>query len=116
MLQKTKVTPARSPSRNWGQSLLLGQVRFGRRLRGTFFSLMHGQSMHEHPIMLHFKALDITATSIDSPLCVRRIEPGRDHPLQVLHLQCQERSRLLYENFKLSDDVHSCSLSANNVE
>jgi hypothetical protein len=34
----------------------------------------------------------------------------------VLHLQCQEQSRLLYENFKLSDDVHSCSLSANNVE
>jgi hypothetical protein len=72
--------------------------------------------MHEHPVMLKFEALDITATSIDGPLRVCRIEPDRTHPLQVLHLQRQERSRPLYENFKLSDDVHGCSLSADNVE
>jgi hypothetical protein len=96
--------------------IVIGEVRFSHRLRNILVRLMHGQSMHEHPVMLQLKALDITATSIDSPLCVRRIEPGRTHTLQVLHLQRQEQSRPLYENFKLSDDVHGCSLSADDVE
>lgn len=52
---------------------------------------MHGQSMHEHPVVLQFKALDITATPVDSPLRVRRIESGCKHPLQVLHRQRQEQ-------------------------
>jgi hypothetical protein len=72
--------------------IVAGQVRFSRRLTDILINLMHGQSMHEHPVMLKFEALDITATSIDGPLRVCRIEPGRTHSLEVLHLQRQEQS------------------------
>jgi hypothetical protein len=95
---------------------VIGQVRFSRRLRNIFVCLMHGQSMHEYPVMLQFEALDIAATPIDSPLRICRIEPGRKHSLQVLHFQRKEQPRPLYENFELSDDVHDSSLSANDVE